>query len=62
MAERSPKPPAGLAAAGRALWGSMRAALADGFDFDERELAILGMACGRLMMSPRWRSRSGITA
>lgn len=40
-----PKPPSTLKAPGKALWRSIHAGLADGFEFDERELAVLGLAC-----------------
>lgn len=46
MAEhRPPRPPRGLGTAGRALWRSIQSALDEGFELDEREEAILTLAC-----------------
>lgn len=44
MAEKV-KPPKGLGNSGRALWCQITRALSDGWAFDERELAILKLAC-----------------
>lgn len=41
---RVPKAPTGLRAPGRALWKSVHAGLAAGFELDERETAILALA------------------
>lgn len=40
----TPKPPAGLGNAGRALWRQIARALPDGWELDEREEAILRLA------------------
>lgn len=46
MAARAiPKPPAGLHRSGRHLWRQIQAAVGDDFELDERETAILAMAC-----------------
>lgn len=48
MPERSTaKAPAGLLAAGRELWRAIHAAMPAAFELDERELAILRLACGQ---------------
>ena len=45
MPERRPKPPSGLASAGRSLWARIVGDLPEGFEFDARELALLAAAC-----------------
>lgn len=45
MPERRPKAPSGLASAGRSLWSRIVGDLPDGFEFDQRELALLAAAC-----------------
>jgi hypothetical protein len=45
MAKRVVKPPAGVGESGRALWRSLHAALPNDVEFDEREIAILRLAC-----------------
>ncbi len=41
----TPKPPAGLGKAGRALWRSIQNDLEDGWALDARELHLLARAC-----------------
>lgn len=40
-----PKAPKGLGNSGRALWRSVVKAMPDGWELDERELVLLGVAC-----------------
>ena len=42
-----PRPPRELGPSGRALWRSIHAALGDEHELDERELAVLRLACAQ---------------
>lgn len=42
---KRPKPPPGLAKAGKAQWNAIVRDLADGYEFDQRELHVLAAAC-----------------
>jgi P27 family predicted phage terminase small subunit len=45
MTNKATKPPTGLGTAGRALWRKLHSELPDDAEFDERELALLALAC-----------------
>lgn len=47
MAKTKPKSPPGLGAAGKALWTELWADLPPGWELDERERALLALACGQ---------------
>src|SRR5690348_13233234 len=45
MTDKASNPPAGLGAVGRSLWNRLHSELPTGAELDERELAMLTLAC-----------------